>query len=422
MDLVVDKSRPAGRALIPASKSHTIRAVAIGSLAEGTSTVRNPLSSADTLAAVEAGRAFGANISAEDEWAITGVGGKPVVPDNIVDVGNSGTTLYIAMGMAALVDGWTVFTGDHQTRSRPAGPLLDALKNLGAEAFSTRGDGRPPLVIRGPLKGGRTTLDGSKTSQYLTSLLISCPLALGDTEIVVTKQIERPYVEMTLGWLAERRVEFERQGFDLFHIPGGQAYKAFEKQAPGDWSSAAFFACAAAITGGEITLTGLDMNDTQGDKAILAILREMGATVETRGDEVTVRGGELRGAEFDLNATPDLLPILAVTGCFAQGTTRLVNVAQARLKETDRIRVMQEELSKMGGDITELPDGLEIRGSKLRAADVCGWSDHRVVMALAVAGLACDGETRINTAEAVSVTFPSFVGLMRGVGANMRAC
>jgi len=269
------------------------------------------------------------------------------------------------------------------------------------------------------MRGGTIELDGSKTSQYLTSLLISCPLAESDSEIRVRDLIERPYVEMTLAWLAEQGVQIEQEGFEVFRIPGRQSYKAFGKQAPGDWSSATFFLCAAAITGSELTLSGLDMNDTQGDKAVVEMLRAMGADIRVSGAEITIRADELRGAEFDLNATPDALPAMAVTACFAKGVTRLVNVSQARLKETDRIRVMREELTKMGGLVRELPDGLEITGGRILPAEVHGWDDHRVVMALAVAGLACDGRTRIDTAEAVSVTFPTFVDLMRGVGAEI---
>ncbi|MDO8588055.1 MAG: 3-phosphoshikimate 1-carboxyvinyltransferase [Armatimonadota bacterium] len=419
MKLTVEKSSLSGRALIPASKSHTIRAVTIASLAEGESRISNPLSSADTLAAVDACRAFGAEVQSNGDWLIKGVGGKPNIPDDVIDVRNSGTTLYIAMGAASLVNGRTVFTGDYQIRNRPAQPLIDALNALGAEVYSTRDNGKPPIVVRGPLRGGAIELDGSKTSQYLTSLLICCPLAGGDTEIKVHNLIERPYVEMTLGWLAEQGIELEREGFEVFRVPGRQSYRAFEKQAPGDWSSATFFLCAAAITGSDLTLAGLDINDTQGDKAVVEMLRKMGADIRLDGSDVTIRANQLRGAEFDLNATPDALPALAVTACFAKGVTRLVNVRQARLKETDRIRVMREELTKMGGLVRELPDGLEITGGRILPAEVHGWDDHRIVMAMAIAGLACDGRTRVDTAEAVSVTFPNFVDLMRSVGGRI---
>lgn len=406
---------------MPASKSHTIRAVCIASVADGVSRIERPLVAADTLAAVRGCRAFGAEITEGEDWTIHGTGGELRTPDDVIDVANSGTSLYILMGLAALADGWSVLTGDEQIRSRPAMPLVEALNNLGATVFSTRGNGAAPLVVRGPLKGGWTDLDGGKTSQYLTSLLIACPLAANETTIRARNVIERPYIEMTLAWLAEQGTSVERDGFEEFRIPGAQRYRAFSKRIPADFSSATFFLCAAAITGSELELGGLDMDDTQGDKAVVEMLAEMGAEVESLPDGVRIKGGDLHGAELDLNATPDALPALAVTACFAEGTTRLVNVPQARLKETDRIRVMREELAKMGGRVEELPDGLVIHGGKLRAASVHGWSDHRVVMALAVAGLGCDGETRIDTAEAVEVTFPTFVELMSQAGASIQA-
>lgn len=420
MKLTVTKSRLSGRVEIPGSKSHTIRAVAIASLAEGTSVIRRPLVASDTLAAVDAYRLLGADITRPDEWIVHGVGGRPRVPDDVIDVGNSGTTLYVALGSAGLVDGVSVFTGDEQIRRRPAGPLIEALNKLGARVESTRGNGMAPIIVRGQMTGGKLMLDGGKTSQYLTSLLVNCPLAEGETVIEVENLVERPYVEMTLAWLAQQGIRVENDRFRQFTVPGGKSYAAFDRAIPADWSSATFFMCAAAITGGEIALPGLDVNDTQGDRAIAGVLSEMGAEVTPLGDGLRITGRALRGVEVDLADTPDALPALAVTACFAEGKTRLVNVAQARLKETDRISVMREELSKMGADIEELPDGLVIRGRPLRRGAVHGHYDHRVIMALAIAGLALDGETTIHTAEALSVTFPTFVELMNGAGGNMR--
>jgi 3-phosphoshikimate 1-carboxyvinyltransferase len=418
--LSVEKSQLSGRVRIPASKSHTVRAVAIASLASGTSRISNPLVSADALSAVEVYRRLGASISTEEEWTIEGIGGIPTVPDDILDVGNSGTTLYIAMGTAGLIDGYTILTGDHQIRSRPAGPLLEALTGLGVEGFSTRGNGKPPLVIKGPIRGGQTVLDGGKTSQYLSSLLLNCPLAEGDTEILVENATEIPYIDITLAWLDDQGIRCEREGYNKFYVPGGQKYYAFAKSIPGDFSSATFFLCAAAITGSELILQGLEMSDPQGDKAVVDMLRCMGAEIEQMPEGIRIKGGELKGGEFDMSATPDALPAMAVTACFAKGTTRLVNVPQARLKETDRIAVMHRELSAMGADIHELPDGLVIEGKPLHAARVQGHGDHRVVMALAVAGLACSGQTEIDTAEAMEITFPNFVELMKGSGAHMQ--
>ena len=420
MKLVIHKSELAGSVEIPGSKSHTIRAVVIASLADGTSYIRAPLVASDTLAALKACRLLGAEILEQDDWVVRGVGGRPKVPDDVIDVGNSGTTLYITLGTASLVNGCSVFTGDEQTRRRPAGPLIDALNSLGAKLESTRGNGMPPIIVRGPMRGGDVRLDGSKTSQYLTSLLVNCPLAAGDSRVEVENLIEKPYVEMTLQWLSDQGIELENDNFERFTIPGKQAYKPFDKSIPADFSSATFFMCAAAITGADLTLLGLDMNDTQGDKAVAEMLGAMGAKVESTEGGIRIAGGTLKGTELDLNDTPDALPALAVTGCFAEGETRLVNVPQARLKETDRIAVMREELQKMGADIEELSDGLVIRGKPLHAAAVNGRHDHRVIMALAVAGLCLEGETTVYTAEALDVTFPTFVELMKSVGADMR--
>jgi len=420
MELHVHPSSLSGSVAIPGSKSHTIRALLVGSLAEGTSRILAPLDSDDTSACVAACRAFGADIgTGGDAWTVTGVGGRPTVPDERVDVGNSGTTLYLTMGTAGLVDGWTVFTGDRQIQSRPAEPLLDALRQLGCQAKSKLDNGCAPLVVRGPMRGGEVGLDGSKTSQYVSSLLLNCPLADGETVLRVDNPVEVPYIEMTLGWLADQGLEVSREATAQFRIPGGQRYRAFTKRIPADFSSATFFLCAAAVTGSELTLLGLDMGDTQGDKAVVEMLAAMGAETEQLPDGVRLRGGELRGAELDLNATPDALPALAVTACFAEGETRLVNVAQARLKETDRLRVMREELTKLGGDVEELPDGLVIRGRPLKGRAVHGHHDHRVVMALAVAGLAAEGTTTVDTAEAAAVTFPNFVELLQSVGAEI---
>jgi 3-phosphoshikimate 1-carboxyvinyltransferase len=420
MRFIVEPSQLKGKVEIPPSKSHMIRALVIATLAEGVSEILKPLRSFDTEACADACTALGAEIGdLGDLWRVCGTGGNLKVPDNVIDVKNSGTTLYVILGSAALCDGYSVITGDEQTRRRPAQPLVDSLNDLGAEILSTRQNGCAPFVVKGRLRGGRTTIH-CPTSQYLTSLLINTPLAQRQTEIEVLSLNEQPYIEMTLGWLNERGISYEHDGMKLFRIPGGQGYKSFTRRVPGDFSSATFFLVAAAITASELTLDGLEMTDTQGDKAVLGMLQEMGARVEEVAGGIRIRGGQLRGAEFDLNATPDALPAMAVAGCFATGRTRLRNVAQARLKETDRIRVMRQELEQMGGRVEEMEDGLTIEESPLRGADVYGHGDHRVVMALAVAGLRAAGQTRIDTAEAVGVTFPNFVDLMRQCGARIR--
>ncbi len=424
MELRVRPGPLSGSVQIPGSKSHTIRGLIIGSLAEGRSLLRAPLQSSDTQSCVHVCRALGATVDAADPdaWQIDGTAGPPRAAAGTVDVGNSGTTLFLAMTAAALADGTSRFTGDEQIRRRSAGPLLAALRSLGATAYSVDGSGCAPLVVGGGLRGGRVSIE-CPTSQYLSSLLIGCPLARGDSIVQVPLLNERPYVEMTLGWIDRMGIECARSGdFSRFEIPGGQRYASFDEVVPGDFSSATFFLVAAAVTGSRLFLSGLDMEDFQGDKAVVGMLERMGCSHEVTEDGIRFEGPpELQGGTFDLNATPDAIPAMAVAGCVAGGETRLLNVPQARAKESDRLAVMARELRKLGGQVEELPDGLILHNSHLRGAATDGHSDHRVVMALALAGLVAEGQTTVTTAEAVSVTFPDFVELMRRVGAQMDA-
>lgn len=418
MILQVQGSPLHGSVETPGSKSHTIRAVAIAALATGESRIEQPLESADARSALRAYQALGAEVVEEPEtWRIWGTAGQPQVPENVIDVANSGTTMRIALGSAALLrEGATVLTGDAQVRSRPCGPLAEALNALGAKVFATRGNGKPPFVVEGLIRGGETTFE-AVTSQYVSSLLINTPMAEGDTLLHVPLLNEKPYVGITLDWLRRQGVKVEHSD-DLseFRIPGGQAYAPVNQRIPGDFSSATFFLAAGAMGENEILCRGLDMEDTQGDKAVVEYLRQMGAAIDVVSEGVRVCGQGLTGCEIDMNATPDALPMMAVLGCFAKGTTRLVNVPQARLKETDRIAVMRAELEKMGARVQELPDGLVIEESALRAAEVDGHDDHRVVMALAIAGTGIEGRTVIHGCEAVDITYPGFVDALLEIG------
>jgi 3-phosphoshikimate 1-carboxyvinyltransferase len=406
-----------GEILIPASKSHTIRAVAMAGIAEGTSILRNYLVSADAISCINGLKEFGATITEKGkELTITGTGGLPKSTCKKIDVGNSGTSLRILTGLASLANFPIIFDGDKSIRSRPMTPLLSALEKLGAEIHST--DGKCPFTIKGPIMGGKTTVNGI-SSQFLTSLLFACPLAADDTEIIVENLHERPYVEITLDWLRKLNIKFEKKELDWFRIPGGQKYKAFERSIPADFSSATFSACAAAVTGSEVLIKGLDFADHQGDKAIFDYLKDMGAIITHTSQGVIVKGGELKGIDINMNSTPDALPAMAIAGCFARGTTRLLDVAQARLKECDRIAAVATELTKMGGKVEELKDGLIIHQSTLSGTNVHGYDDHRMVMALAIAGLAASGDTVIDTAESVGVTYPDFVEDMKALGAKI---
>jgi 3-phosphoshikimate 1-carboxyvinyltransferase len=417
--LKVTKSNIKGNIWIPGSKSHTIRAVFIASFAKGRSVISNPLFSEDTYSAIKTCKAFGAQINIENNTIVVeGFDGKPSVPDDVIDVGNSGTTLRIAVLTAALVDGVTVFTGDHQIRKRPLKALIESINHLGATAYSTRENGLAPVVVIGKAKGGATSID-AVTSQYLSSLLLNTPMLEEDTKIEVTRLNEVPYVKMTMWWLDKLGIKYRHENMMNYYIEGKQSYSPINMTIPGDFSSATFFMVLAAISKGEVCLSNLDMSDTQGDKRVLSILSDMGAEIIHNKDTIVVKGKALKGIDVDMNDIPDALPALAVAGCFAEGETRLLNVMQARMKETDRIAVMCKELKKMGADIEELEDGLIIRKSILKGCDVEGHFDHRVVMSLAVAGMCCEGETLIDTAESVNITFPEFVDSAKESGGRL---
>jgi 3-phosphoshikimate 1-carboxyvinyltransferase len=246
------------------------------------------------------------------------------------------------------------------------------------------------------------------------------PLAQQDTEIDVTLLNEPGYVQITLDWMDKLKIEYENQKMKKFLVQGGQKYKAFDSPIAADFSSATFFLCAAALLGDEVTLLGLDFSDSQPDKAVVDYLKAMGADIKVEPDAVTIKASELTGTEIDMNTTPDALPAMSVTAAFAKGQTRLVNVPQARAKETDRIACMAKELKKMNVDVEELPNGLVINGGKPKPAQMKGWGDHRIVMALSLAGMALDGKCIVDTAEAMNVTFPNFVELMKNLGADIK--
>ncbi len=421
MHFLAKKSSLVGEIQIPPSKSHTIRAAVIAALADGTSIIKAPLISDDTKACFRALRQMGAEISEyPDHWVVKGFNGVPNAPEDAINVDNSGTSLRLLTSVAALAEGTITLDGDASIRTRPIEPLLGCLNDLGAlQAQSLKGNGCAPIVVQGKMKGGITSVEAT-TSQYLSSLLIAAPLLEETSDITATVLNERPYVDITLFWLAQQGIEVEEKEGNRFIVPGRQRYRAFEKAVPADFSSATFPLVAALISSdSDVLIKGLDMNDPQGDKKLFEIVQQMGAKVSIEEEGIRVQSSSLKGIEIDLNEMPDALPAMAVLGCFAKGETRLVNTPQARIKETDRIKVMHDELKKMGADIEELEDGLIIRESKLTGALVEGHHDHRIVMALSLAGMNATGQTEITTASSVAVTFPTFLVGMRNLGANL---
>lgn len=418
MKIAVEPSRVEGRVEAPPSKSYTHRAVLAGALADELR-VLNPLESADVTASKRCAEMLGATI--QDD-VVRGVGGRPETPSDVLDCGNSGTTLRLFTGAASLAPGTTVLTGDDSLRSRPNQPLLDSLQDLGADARSTRHNGQAPLVVEGPLTGGTTEIDGGVSSQFISSLLFASPLTSEGAEITVAGELKsRPYVDITLEVMREFGVDATETS-DGFSVDGGQSYSAREFRVPGDFSNASYPLAAGAVAG-DVRVANL-IPSAQGDSVILDVLDRMGADVDwDRGEGVArVVESDLGGVEFDAGDNPDLVPTIAVLGAAAEGETRVVNAEHLRYKETDRLEAMATELGKMNAEVKETEDGLVVDGdaSSLRGAEVSGRHDHRVVMALAVAGLVAEGRTVIDTAEAVRISYPEFTDALHGLGANVR--
>jgi len=422
MKWIVRPSKLNGSITIPSSKSHTIRALLIGTLADGTSLIHKPLLTGDGASALGAARSLGAQVDyTGDLLKITGCGADFNKGADLFDMGNSGTGTNLFTSAAALGTRPRRFDGDNSLRSRPFHYLLDALVPLGARYERERANGDLPFTITGPLKGGKTTVNGV-SSQFVSSLLFTCSLIDCDgTEINVVNLQEVPYIEITLWWLRLQGIQFEHSDdYTRFFVPGRQKYTPYEMAVPADFSSATFAAVGAAVTGGPVTLKGLDFTDPQGDKGVFDILKRAGAKIVHGDSDVTVSvAGGMMGEVIDLNAMPDALPAMAVLGCATEGETVLTSIGHARIKETDRIVVMREELTKMGADIKEVGDELFINKSSLKGAIVNGHDDHRVVMALALAGCMADDETIIETAEAANVTYPSFVKDFSALGASI---
>jgi 3-phosphoshikimate 1-carboxyvinyltransferase len=423
MDAIVGCSSVAGTVRAPASKSYTHRAILAGGFARR-ARIQNALFSADPRATIRAVEAFGASVEQTDGTVIVnGFYGEPGPPERSINCANSGTTLRLATATAALADGVTELTGDASLQSRPQGPLLTAIEQLGGRAESRGGNGQAPLIIEGPIGGGRVSIPGDVSSQFVTALLMAGAVTTDGIAIELETELKSaPYVTITRELLADFEITTDHMEAG-FAVPGGQQYVAPTNgyTVPGDFSSISYLLAAGVLASeGALTVRGAHPS-AQGDTAIIDQLRCMGAEIEwdRSGGVITIERSDLTGVEIDVGDTPDLLPTLAVLGAEAEGTTTLTNAAHVRYKETDRVRVMAEELQKLGAEIEERPEALIIHGgtSHLDGTAVDGHGDHRIVMSLAIAGLGAAGETRIRGAEHAVVSFPDFFETMASLGA-----
>ena len=395
---------------VPSSKSYSNRALLIAALANGESHIYNCLKCEDTRYMISALNSHNINI-VEDETKVTvhGCNGFPGTSEKNIFVGNAGTTMRFLCSFAALCLGETIIDGSWRMRQRPLNDLIDGLSPLGAKMISQNENGCPPVKIKGGgIDGGETEMNGDKSSQYFTSILLSSPYAKKDVLIKVNGELtSRPYIDLTIDLMRIFGVNVENNSYSSFFIKSGNGYKAREYTIESDMTSATYFFAAAAITGGKVKIENLNIATMQGDIKFVDILKKMGCIVLKGENFIEVEGGGLTGINVNMNEMPDAVQTLAVTSLFAKGETRITGVSNLRIKETDRIKALATELSRIGAQVRELDDGLVIIPGKLQAAEIVTYDDHRMAMSFALAGLKIHG-IRIKNPGCVNKSFPDF--------------
>lgn len=421
-----------GTVRLPGSKSLTNRALLIASVARGTSVLENALDCEDSRLLAKALRKLGVRIDwdeARSRIEVRGAGGPYRVREGRFELGNAGTSCRFLTAALAATGGRYVVDGDRRMRERPIGDLVRALRALGADAEAPTGC--PPVKIGPrPFSGGRVDVPGSTSSQFISAILMAAPLTGERVEVRVTGDlVSRPYLDLTLDCMrrfgarayADDRT---RDGQPVFVVPAGSSYAGAEYAVEGDASAASYFFAAAAVTGTTVRVEGVGKETRQGDARAADILAAMGCRVTKEREAITVTGSLLKGVDADCSEIPDVVPTLAVAAVFARGRTRLFGVAHLRHKESDRIASVASELHKLGANVKELPDGLEVEGtlgpgeSPLRGAEIEPWGDHRIAMALSVAGLAVPGLV-VRNPQVVSKSFPGFFSALAALGAEV---
>ncbi len=415
MDVIVRRSEICGVASPPPSKSYTHRAFIAASLSPRAK-ITNPLLSGDTLATLHACRKMGAEfVRKGQKLYFRGV--SDIECSGYFNFANSGTTLRLFMGLLSLSTSaeYSVLDGDLSLRQRPNRELAVVLNKLGARV---RGDEmyRAPVKVKGVIKGGEATIRAI-SSQFVSSLLFSLPLAVEDSILRVQHVKSRPYIDVTMHVLESSSVEIVRTDNE-FHIPSMQRYRLRHFEVPADFSSASYL-IAAALIAGKIELRGV-YDSRQGDRKIVEIWREMGGSVRWRKEEgiLTVSRSELEGVEVDASDIPDLVPTIAALAAVARGTTRIYNAEHLRLKEIDRIEGIERNLRSLGVDVEVRGDEILIRGGKDSFVGVVNsFGDHRMALAFSILGLL--GEVRCKNAKVVSVSYPGFFDVLSRLGARV---
>jgi len=402
----------------PPSKSYTHRALIIGALGSGTTTLLHPLYADDTRLTIHALRLLGVTITVHpDQIRIEGCSGRfPTCDTTLLNLDNSGTSLRLIASLALLCRHPVILTGSQRMQKRPVGPLAQALHCLGGTVDFLKNEGYPPLKVSGHLKGGRVLVDGTISSQFITSLLIAAPYAETEVEVALpSPPASQSYLDITLDVMRVFGAHVTRDEYVRFCISNRRQYAGRTYAIEGDYSSSSYFFAIAAICGGRVTVKNLIAGSVQGDRRFLDALRLMGCTVTHAGDTVTVeRTGDLKGITLDMSSSPDTVQTLCMVAAMAKTPTTITGISHLKFKESDRISGTAERLKALGGNVQAEDDRMTICPGPLHGGMINPDNDHRTAMSFAVLGLGIGGIT-ITDAECVSKSFPGFWDILTGV-------
>jgi 3-phosphoshikimate 1-carboxyvinyltransferase len=418
MKCSVDKSCLSGVIRCPPNKSYSHRAIFLAALASGKSTLRNVLLSRDTLATINACKVFGAKIEINNSTVIVESKGEVIPQSHEIDASNSGTTIRISTAISSLSDNIITLTGDSSLKKRPMQPLLDALELLGVQCTST--DGKPPVTVKGKAVGGTTHISGSISSQFISALLIAGPKMKNGLTLEIDEElVSKPYLDSTIATMKKfGGIVNVILPYKKYNV-ANQEYKSTDFVVPSDFSSMALLLSAAVLLGENMSIEASVGDLPQGDREIISYLEKLGVKINI-GEKITVTSPKLlNGGRFDLSNNPDLLPPMAILALKTSKPIEIYNVKHARFKETDRIAILAKELAKIGVIITEKEDGLILEAPKmLKSAELDSSEDHRLFMALSIAGMFV-GNCTVTDPDSVDVSYPTFVEDMKKIGAKI---
>lgn len=416
-DITITPSPLTGNVCVPTSKSVCHRAVICAGLAEGTSTLRGILVSDDLVATIQAMEALGAVIrQEEDKLIVTGTDCSKPLHHNI-DCNESGSTLRFLIPLGLNGQAMT-FTGRGRLVERPLHDYFNILEEQEIPYETT--DGHLPLTVTGTLKPGKFKLRGDVSSQFVSGLLFALPRLPGDSTVLITTELEsKGYIDLTLAMLTRFGITVINNNYREFIIPGNQKYQSTDYQAEGDYSQVAFWLTAGTI-GAPIRCLGLNHDSLQGDRAIIPIIQKMGGHLQLEGDSLHAYPAQTKGIVIDASQCPDLVPVLTVLAAVSEGVTHIVKAGRLRIKESDRLHAMAQELNKLGADVEEHEDSLTIRGhAHLTGGTVDSWQDHRIAMALGIASIKCRTPLTIKGSECVSKSYPDFWSDLQMLGGKI---